>query len=48
MMRRVYEYLFVKKDPVLMAMPYRKLIGFALMVQGALFVAVAIVEFTRG
>jgi hypothetical protein len=33
-MRRIYHYLFVAKDPVLMAMPHRRLIGVGLMVVG--------------
>lgn len=44
MMKKVWHYLFVAKDPVLMAMPYRRLIGFVLMVQGVLFVAIGLHE----
>ena len=46
-LKRIYQYAFVDKDPVLMAMPYRKLIGFTMMMLGALYAAVGIWELTR-
>lgn len=46
-MRRVYEYLFVKKDPVLLAMPHRKTIAYAMLAVGTLHVVIGLVVVLR-
>lgn len=41
-MRNVYEYLFVRKDPRLLAMPHRKLIGSAMMAVGTVHAVIGL------
>lgn len=48
MMKRLYTYLFVTKDPVLMAMPWRRQLGAAMITQGFIFVGIGIIEITGG
>ena len=45
-MRSVYEFLFVRKDPRLMAMPYRKTIGLALIAVGTIHIIVGLFYLT--
>lgn len=45
--QRLHHYLFVAKDPVLMAMPHRRVVGAGLMVVGLAHVLLAFAIIAR-